>query len=153
MGDGRGPKLALLELTGVERDALETLTRRRSTAQALATRARIILACAQGLSNSEVSRLLGVSLPTVGTWRARFVVHRVDGLYDEPRPGRPRRVGDAEVERVIVEMLESTPRNATHWSSTRSRSSNDNCTATGSNSPRRTGHGWPPCCTRCREPH
>jgi transposase len=117
MGDGRGPKLALLELTGAERDALEALTRRRSTAQALAMRARIILACAEGLSNSEVSRLLGVSLPTVGTWRSRFVVHRVDGLYDEPRPGRPRRVGDAEVERVIVETLESTPRNATHWSS------------------------------------
>ncbi|MEE6258864.1 helix-turn-helix domain-containing protein [Plantactinospora sonchi] len=114
MGDGRGPKLALLELTDAEREAL---TRRRTTAQALAMRARIILACARGLSNSEVSRLLGVSLPTVGTWRSRFVVRRVDGLYDEPRPGRPRQVSDAAVERVTVGTLESTPRHATYWSS------------------------------------
>jgi transposase len=117
MGDGRGPKLALLELTGAERDALKALTRRRSTAQALAVRARIVLACAEGLSNSEVSRELGVSLPTVGTWRSRFVAQRLDGLYDEPRPGHPRTVTDADVERVIVATLESKPRNATHWSS------------------------------------
>ncbi|WP_192768742.1 helix-turn-helix domain-containing protein [Plantactinospora soyae] len=89
--------MALLDLTGAERDALEALTRRRSAAQALATRARIVLVCARGLSNSEVSRLLGVSLPAVGTWRSRFVVHRVDGLHDEPRPSRPRQVSDADV--------------------------------------------------------
>jgi transposase len=117
MGDGRGPKLAVLELTDEERDALKTLMRRRSTAQALAMRARIVLACAEGLSNSEVSRQLGVSLPTVGTWRSRFVARRVDGLYDEPRPGHPRTVTDADVERVVVATLESKPRNATHWSS------------------------------------
>jgi transposase len=117
MGDGRGPKLAVLELTVAERDTLKALTRRRSTAQALAVRARIVLACAAGLSNSEVSRQLGVSLPTVGTWRSRFVRERVDGLYDEPRPGHPRTVTDADVERVIVATLESKPRNATHWSS------------------------------------
>jgi transposase len=117
MGDGRGPKLAVLELTDAERGALKALTRRRTTAQALAVRARIVLACADGLSNSEVSRRLGVSLPTVGTWRSRFVTNRVDGLYDEARPGRPRTVTDAEVERVIVDTLESKPRGATHWSS------------------------------------
>ncbi|BCJ75888.1 IS630 family transposase [Catellatospora sp. IY07-71] len=117
MGDGRGPKLALLELTDVEREALEALTRRRTTAQALAMRARIVLTCAEGMSNSEVSRLLGVSLPTVGTWRARFVADRLDGLFDEPRPGRPRTVSDADVERIVVATLESKPRNATHWSS------------------------------------
>ena len=109
--------MAVLELTDAEREALDALTRRRSTAQALAMRARIVLACADGLSNSEVSRLLGVSLPTVGTWRSRFVTGRVDGLYDEARPGRPRTVSDAAVERVIVETLEAKPRNATHWSS------------------------------------
>ncbi|MFG1661301.1 IS630 family transposase [Micromonospora chersina] len=117
MGDGRGPKLVLLELTGDERGALESLTRGRNTAQALALRARIVLTCAQGLSNSEVSRLLGVSLPTVGTWRSRFVAHRLDGLFDEPRPGRPRTVTDPDVERVVVATLESKPRDAAHWSS------------------------------------
>src|SRR5690242_21679192 len=95
MGDGRGPKLALLELTVVEREALRGWARRGKTAQALALRARIVLACADGLSNSEVARQLGVSLPTVGKWRKRFVGDRLDGLHDEPRPGRSeeRRVG------------------------------------------------------------
>ncbi|WP_238592105.1 helix-turn-helix domain-containing protein [Pseudonocardia sp. EC080625-04] len=73
MGDGRGPKLAALELTQPERDALQGWARRGKTGQALATRARIVLACEQGLSNSEVSRELKVSLPTVGKWRKRFV--------------------------------------------------------------------------------
>src|SRR5436309_16035980 len=92
MGDGRGPKLAILELTGEERETLQGLARRPKTAQALALRARIVLACAGGLSNSEVSRQLGVSLPTVGKWRMRFVEQRVDGLRDEPRPGAPRKI-------------------------------------------------------------
>ena len=104
-------------LSAEEREALELLTRRRSTAQALALRARIVLACAEGLSNSEVARLVGASRPTVTTWRSRFLVDRVDGLFDEPRPGRPRTVSDAQVERVIVETLEAKPGNATHWSS------------------------------------
>ena len=104
-------------LSTVEREALESLVRRRSTAQALALRARIVLACADGYSNSEVARLVGASRPTVITWRSRFLTDRVDGLFDEPRPGRPRTVSDAQVERVIVETLEAKPRNATHWSS------------------------------------
>ena len=104
-------------LSMVEREALESLVRRRSTAQALALRARIVLACADGHSNSEVARLVGASRPTVTTWRSRFLTDRVDGLFDEPRPGRPRTVSDAQVERVIVETLEAKPRNATHWSS------------------------------------
>jgi transposase len=117
MGDGRGPKLAPLELTGVEREALQALVRRSKTAQALALRARIVLACAEGLSNSEVSRGLGVSLPTVGKWRARFVADRLAGLSDEPRPGAPRKISDAQVEAVIVKTLEETPDNRdSHWS-------------------------------------
>ena len=104
-------------LSTVEREALESLVRRRSTAQALALRARIVLACADGYSNSEVARLVGASRPTVITWRSRFLTDRVDGLFDEPRPGRPRTVSDAQVERVIVETLEAKPRKATHWSS------------------------------------
>src|SRR6266545_4818277 len=117
MGDGRGPKLALLELTEVERETLRAWARRGKTAQALAVRARIVLACAGGLSNSEVSRQLGVSLPTVGKWRARFVADRLDGLGDEPRPGAPRKITDAQVEMVIVKTLEEAPDNHdSHWS-------------------------------------
>src|SRR5947207_15703156 len=117
MGDGRGPKLAALELTAEEREVLQGLTRRPKTAQALALRARIVLGCAEGLSNSEVSRQLGVSLPTVGKWRKRFVVGRVDGLRDEPRPGAPRKISDMMVEAVIVKTLEESPANRdSHWS-------------------------------------
>ncbi|PSK66339.1 hypothetical protein B0E53_01721 [Micromonospora sp. MH33] len=117
MGDGRGPKLAPLELTAEEREELQGLARRPKTAQALAVRARIVLACAEGLSNSEVSRRLGVSLPTVGKWRKRFVADRVNGLRDEPRPGAPRRIGDAQVEAVITKTLEELPPNQdSHWS-------------------------------------
>ncbi|SCL24745.1 IS630 family transposase [Micromonospora inyonensis] len=117
MGDGRGPKLAPLELTAEEREALRGLARRPKTAQALAVRARIVLACAEGLSNSEVSRRLGVSLPTVGKWRKRFVADRVDGLRDEPRPGAPRKIGDAQVEAVITKTLEELPPDQdSHWS-------------------------------------
>ncbi|WP_426514656.1 IS630 family transposase [Dactylosporangium sp. McL0621] len=117
VGDGRGPKLAALELTDAEREALLGLARRPKTAQALALRARIVLACADGLSNSEASRQLGVSLPTIGKWRKRFVVDRLDGLLDEPRPGASRKIGDAQVEAVIVKTLEESPSNQdSHWS-------------------------------------
>jgi transposase len=117
MGDGRGPKLAPLELTVVEREALHGLARRPKTAQALAMRARIVLACADDLSNSEVSRRLGVSLPTVGKWRSRFVADRLDGLLDEPRPGAPRKIGDAQIEAVITKTLEEPPSSQdSHWS-------------------------------------
>lgn len=117
MGDGRGPKLAALVLAVEEREALLGLARRPKTAQALASRARIVLACAEGLSNSEVSGRLGVSLPTVGKWRKRFVADRVDGLRDEPRPGAPRKIGDAQVEAVITKTLEELPHSQdSHWS-------------------------------------
>jgi transposase len=117
MGDGRGPKLALLELTQPERDTLQGWARRGKTAQALAARARIVLACAQGLSNSEVSRELKISLPTVGKWRKRFVEDRLDGLSDEPRPGAPRTITDGQVEEVITKTLEEQPANHdSHWS-------------------------------------
>jgi len=114
MGLGR-PK-AELSVTEAERDMLEAWARRRKTAQGLAMRARIVLQCAKGTSNSDVAKLLGVSRPMVGKWRARFVEQRLDGLLDEARPGAPRKIGDAEVETVITKTLESTPRGATHWS-------------------------------------
>lgn len=103
-------------LTDEERSELRGWARRPSTAQAHALRARIILACAEGANNGEVAQELGVTRQTVGTWRRRFVEHRLDGLVDAPRPGAPRTIADEDVERVIATALEQTPKNATHWS-------------------------------------
>jgi transposase len=103
-------------LSAAEREELQRLERRRTTAQALALRARIVLACAEGRSNTEVAQLCQVTRPTVGKWRQRFLERRLDGLQDEPRPGHPRTVSDADVERVLVMTLETQPANATHWS-------------------------------------
>ncbi len=105
-----------MELTDDERMQLERWARRRKSAQALALRSRIVLACASGLTNKEVAAREGVSQPTVGKWRARFVAFRLDGLDDDPRPGRPPSVTAEQVEDVVVATLESTPPNATHWS-------------------------------------
>ncbi len=112
----RGPRLAQLVLTDTEHALLDQWARRRTTAQALAQRARIVLACADGRSNSQVAADQQVSRPTVGRWRQRFVERRCDGLLDEPKPGAPRRITDADVERVLTTTLEHTPRDATHWS-------------------------------------
>src|ERR687883_61286 len=92
-------------------------TARRTTAQALALRSRIILRCATGASNTVVARELGVTDQTVCRWRGRFVKNGVAGLLDEPRSGVPRKITDDQVEAVIVKTLETTPpRKATHWS-------------------------------------
>jgi transposase len=99
-----------------ERTTLQQWTRRPRTAQALAQRARIILACGDGQSNAAVASRLRVTRPTVGKWRARFLSQRLDGLLDEPRPGAPRTITDADVERVLARTLETLPRDATHWS-------------------------------------
>ena len=101
---------------GLERETLERWVRRPKTAQALALRARMILGCAEGRSNTTVGTDLGVSDETVGKWRSRFLERRLDGLSDEPRSGRPRAVTDDDVERVITLTLETAPRDATHWS-------------------------------------
>jgi transposase len=105
-----------IHLTVEERAQLEAWARRRSSAQALALRSRIVLLAADGLSNSEIAARLSITRPPVTKWRSRFAEHRLDGLTDEPRPGRPRTVTDAKVEEVIVKTLESTPADATHWS-------------------------------------
>lgn len=110
------PKLAPLTLSDDERRTLEGWARRRKTAQALALRSRIVLACAEGGSNTAVAGRVGVGRNTVTTWRARFLRDRLDGLTDEPRPGRPRTITDEQVERVVVTTLEATPPDATHWS-------------------------------------
>jgi transposase len=109
------PKTALV-LTAEQRDELERWTRRSTTAQALASRARVILACAEGGSDVEVGARLHVYRGTVGKWRRRFIERGTDGLLDEPRPGAPRTVSDADVERVIALTLESRPPDATQWS-------------------------------------
>ena len=116
----RGPRPIPLTLTPADREVLERWTRRRTTAQALARRARIVLACAEpGATNSGVARALRVSRPTVLTWRRRFAARGPDGLLDEPRPGAPRTITDADVERVITLTLETPPPDATHWSTRR----------------------------------
>jgi transposase len=111
------PNVAVaIELTESERAQLEAWTRRRTSAQALAMRARIVLLAAEGLKNTEIAERLEISRNMAMTWRARFAEHRLDGLTDEPRPGRPRTVTDEQVEAVIVKTLETTPKGATHWS-------------------------------------
>lgn len=105
-----------LTLSDDERQKLEQWARRPKTAQRLALRARIVLACAEGKSNITVAAELQVTMPTVGKWRTRFVEDRLEGLIDEPRPGTPRTITDARVEEVITRTLESKPANATHWS-------------------------------------
>jgi transposase len=111
-----GRPTAELTLSDEERETLERWARRHKSAQALALRCRIVLECAKGGTNIEVAEHLGVSRATVGKWRLRFLEARLDGLYDEPRPGAPRTVSDDHVEQVIVKTLEEAPRDATHWS-------------------------------------
>jgi transposase len=103
-------------LTDEERETLERWARRPKSSQALALRCRIVLAAADGEHSKDIAARLGCSASTVGKWRGRFARQRLDGLHDEPRPGRPRTVGDDDVERVIVKTLEEPPPNATHWS-------------------------------------
>ncbi len=114
MRTGR-PKVALI-LTKDERRRLDSLAHRSRSAPHVARRARIILACADGTDSNVVARRLHVTPATVCKWRGRFVRQRLDGLYDEPRPGAPRTITDEQVEQVIIRTLETTPRGATHWS-------------------------------------
>lgn len=112
----KGPQLRELKLSTQENAQLLEWTRRHKTSQALALRARIVLACAQGHNNSEVARDCRVYRQTVGKWRSRFLERRLDGLLDEPRPGAPRKHGDAKIERLIAMTLNERPAEATHWS-------------------------------------
>jgi len=112
----RGRPVSELALTTDERTTLERWVRRGKTTQSLAQRARIVLACAGGKTNTAVAGEIGVTRLTVGKWRSRFLEQRLDGLLDRPRSGTPRRVSDADVERVLARTLETTPRGATHWS-------------------------------------
>jgi transposase len=111
-----GRPLAPLTLTDRERAELERWRRRQKTAQALALRARIVLLAGAGKSNTEITADLGVTGATVGKWRQRFLQRRTDGLLDEPRPGVPRTISDAQIEAIVVRTLETRPPDATHWS-------------------------------------
>jgi transposase len=115
MNKGGRPKAPLI-LSDDERQKLETWAARPKSTQRLATRARIILACAAGLDNTDVADRLRINTVTVGKWRKRFLADRLEGLADEPRPGAPRTITDAMVERVITKTLEEKPKAATHWS-------------------------------------
>ena len=109
-------KRAEIVLDAEERDVLERWARRPKTSQALAFRCRVVLAAAEGATSKEIASWLGCNASTVGRWRGRFAARGIDGLHDEPRPGKPRSIGDADVERVIVTTLEEQPVDATHWS-------------------------------------
>lgn len=114
MRTGR-PKQPLV-LTEEERARLESMAHRARSQPLLARRARVVLACGDGLDNEAVARKLRCSRGMVVKWRARFLKQRLEGLYEEPRPGAPRKVSDEQVERVVIQTLESTPRGQTHWS-------------------------------------
>ncbi|HEV8054740.1 MAG TPA: IS630 family transposase [Candidatus Limnocylindrales bacterium] len=111
------PNVAVgIGLSEQERAQLEAWTRRRTSAQALAQRSRIVLLAAEGLKNTEIAERLEINRAMAAKWRSRFAEHRLDGLTDEPRPGRPRTISDEQVDAVITKTLESTPKDATHWS-------------------------------------
>jgi transposase len=109
-------KASTIGLSVEERRELERLVRGRSTAQGLAMRARIVLAAAEGVTNVRIAERLGVFKSTAGRWRERYALHRLDGLYDEPRPGAPRKIGDEAIAETIRLTLETLPQGATHWS-------------------------------------
>ncbi|SRR6266568_2320901 len=113
-----GRPKAELTLSDDERATLQRWARRAQSSQAIAQRANIILACAEGYSNQETAALLRCHQATVGKWRRRFIERRLDGLHDEPRPEREPTITDEQVEQVVVDTLETTPKDATHWSRT-----------------------------------
>jgi len=105
-----------IKLSREERETLQRWARRHSSAQALALRCRIVLACAEGGTNNEIADRVGVNRVTVSKWRRRFAADRLEGLTDAPRPGAARKIGDEVVEAIVVETLETAPKEATHWS-------------------------------------
>jgi transposase len=105
-----------LEITKEDRAKLRMIALRPKSAQAMAMRARIVLSCGQGMSNSEIAHKLHITGATVGKWRERFRQLGLDGLLDEPRVGAPRKITDRQIEEVVTRTLESMPANSTHWS-------------------------------------
>lgn len=117
MANLRGrPKKQQLVVSDVEAQELKRLAQQSRSQRALSFRARILLQCASGKSNAAVARQLKTTGFTVGFWRKRFIAGGIESLWDEPRPGAPRQIGDEDVERVVKLTLESAPKAATHWS-------------------------------------
>src|SRR5947208_2197188 len=112
----RGRPKQALRLSEEEHQRLRSLAQRARSRPAVARRARVVLACAEGLDNRAVAKKLRCSLGMVGKWRARFLKQRLEGLDDEQRPGAPLQIGDEKIEQVVIQTLESTPRGQTHWS-------------------------------------
>jgi transposase len=112
----RGRPTAVIELSDAERETLGRWVRRHASAQALALRARIVLGCAEGRTNTEIAAAERVNAATVSKWRRRFASDRLEGLGDAPRPGAQRTIADETIEAVVVDTLESAPADATHWS-------------------------------------
>ncbi|MGH8914209.1 MAG: IS630 family transposase, partial [Acidimicrobiia bacterium] len=112
----RGRPTVQISLSGNERKTLQRWSRRHSSSQALALRCRIVLACAQGSTNTDIGAELGVHPTTVAKWRNRFATARLDGLMDAPRPGAARSIGDDTIEAILVDTSESAPGEDTHWS-------------------------------------
>jgi transposase len=111
-----GKAAVVVDLDAAERRELQSLARAQKTGQAMARRARIVLAAAAGMENQAICVEVGADANTVGKWRRRFAADRLDGLLDEPRPGTPRKIGDDEIADTIRRTLETTPDGATHWS-------------------------------------
>ncbi len=111
----RGRPLVPLSLSPTEREELVSITRSRSMPQALAMRARIVLLSADGHGNTDIAGRLGLSNPTVGIWRRRYLTQRLPGLYDEPRPGGPRSIRDEEIAALLRKTLKTKPKDGTHW--------------------------------------
>ncbi len=109
-----GRPLAQLTLSKSEREELVSMTRSRSMPQSLATRARIVLSAADGESNTDIAERLGLSKPTVGNWRKRYLAQRLAGLYDEPRPGGPRSIRDEQIAALLRKTLRTKPKGGTH---------------------------------------
>ena len=116
MGSRRATKASVITLSGEERAYLDRLVRRRKVARGDAQRADIVLLAADGLNNCAIAAKVGVTRQTVRTWRERFAKHRLAGLCDEPRCGAPRKIGDDQIEAIVVKTLEEKPTGATHWS-------------------------------------
>ena len=111
-----GRPTAPLLLAKGEREALLAWTRQPKCPQALGLRARLILLCAEGMSNTDTAAQLGLTIQTVGKWRQRFIEKRLDGLLDEPRPGTPKKLSEADVDRVLGMTMEPPPNKQAHWS-------------------------------------
>jgi transposase len=116
MAARRATKASVITLTADERSYLDRLVRRRKVARGDALRAEIVLAAAEGMNNKAIAAKVGVTRPTVRTWRERFAKHRLDGMSDEPRCGAPRKIGDDKIEAIVTMTLEEKPKDATHWS-------------------------------------